>query len=481
MTRIRAFYKKHESGLNLLILTAVSIWLYRGSLNVFFIADDTDWILIAKPPVDLSFFLRRTGLAAFRPVINFLFFLQYTLFGLQYPLYHLANIFFHCFNTALVYILLLHFFKDKRCVFLSALFFAVTYSHHQAVIWIGAIVDEVCAFFYLSSVLFFLKFYGSRSRLFFIVSLLMYGLALGAKETAVTLPLALLLLDFFMLRGRPQTVLKHSAPYFLMTVLYFLSMKFLFHDFSSRIFSRTGDYAVGFHALPTALSCLVQLFHPLAGTGFPSAPDAAQWAFALPFVFPIVFLLVAIFVRLSATGQRDMFTLFTASLAVTVVTLIPVSFFHSMMRFGSFTRFRYLYIPSAFFSLALACYFTVVFQCWKKMFHVEKVFVALVFGFLLIINIPAHKVIIEEYTVVSGEQKRIIEKAADFTSGSQERANKLYLAGFPFMFKYIYEPHMKNALKLYTKKNWDVFWISPGGGLLQDRQSGLLLFPENLR
>lgn len=474
--------KNAEDIFFLFTLTVVIVLLFYKSLNIFFIADDTDWIIIARQPLDSSFLLRRTGLAVFRPVINALFFLQHKAFGLDFRLYHLTNIVFHCLNTFLVYFLLLHFLKEKKCVFLGALFFAVTYSHHQAVIWIGAIVDEVCAFFYLLSVLLFLRFHRTKGAGYFAASLLMYVFALGAKEVVLTLPLALLLLEYFLLKARAQECLKHVSAYLVLTVLYLSAMKILFSDFSSRVFSGTSDYALGLHFLPNTLSCLVQLLYPLLGTGAAPAQAVFPGVLTVPGALLLllsVFLLVL--ARFSATGDREAGKLFITGVALTAVTIVPASFFHSMMRFGSFTRFRYLYLPSAVFSIALASLFVIVFKKKNQMFFIEKVFVSFFMGYVFIVNVPAHEKIIKEYTIVGDEQKRIIETALQYSSGQGQRENNLFLVGYPFSFKYIYEPHMRNALDLYTKKSWKVLWLRKEEFPSFANQKGLFLSPESMR
>ena len=63
--------------------------------------------------------------------------------------------------------------------------------------WMAARVDLICCFFYVISILLFLLYSDSGKRSFFILSVITFILALLTKELAITLPLILLLTEYF--------------------------------------------------------------------------------------------------------------------------------------------------------------------------------------------------------------------------------------------------------------------------------------------
>lgn len=63
--------------------------------------------------------------------------------------------------------------------------------------WMAARVDLICCFFYVATVLLFLLYHDSGKKLFFVLSLITFMLALLTKELAITLPIIVLLIGYF--------------------------------------------------------------------------------------------------------------------------------------------------------------------------------------------------------------------------------------------------------------------------------------------
>ncbi len=128
------------------------------------------------------------------PILSFA--LNYHFSGLDSGPLHLVNLFSHLANTALT----LAFFRALSGNIFIASFVALVFAVHpmnaEAVSWISARSSTFYTFFYLSSLLAYLRHRRSKTRNFFPwLSAGLFVLSLFSKVQAVTLPLILLLID----------------------------------------------------------------------------------------------------------------------------------------------------------------------------------------------------------------------------------------------------------------------------------------------
>lgn len=119
--------------------------------------------------------------------------------------YHLVSLIFHLLNGILVFLIARHIFSkllaDERSSRNYALFAAACFVAHpiqtESVTYISSRSELVSLFFYAIAFLIFIKL--PEEKIGFRYSLLITGvflLALGGKETAITLPAALILYDY---------------------------------------------------------------------------------------------------------------------------------------------------------------------------------------------------------------------------------------------------------------------------------------------
>ena len=96
----------------------------------------------------------------------------------------------------------------------TALLFGLHPVHVESVAWVAERKDLLCAFFVFLSLLSYLSYTSSASRFGYVLSLLMFIAALMSKPMAVTLPLVLLLCDFYPLRRirRPLAPVARHLP-----------------------------------------------------------------------------------------------------------------------------------------------------------------------------------------------------------------------------------------------------------------------------
>ncbi len=123
-----------------------------------------------------------------------------TLFGMRPAAFHLTNVFFHLLNAILLFFLLRAMTgAEWKSGFVAALF-ALHPMHVESVAWIAERKDVVSTFFMMATIIAWHR-YVQRPRLRrYLPVAACFALGLMAKPMLVTLPLLLLLLDFWPLK-----------------------------------------------------------------------------------------------------------------------------------------------------------------------------------------------------------------------------------------------------------------------------------------
>jgi len=247
----------------LVVIACVAFVIYSNSFHVPFALDDSHTIQNNEKIRDLSHFSSPAKFLGARAVVNFTFALNYRFGGLDVFGYHLVNILVHCVNGFMVYFLSLAILgrcstvpreapakkkkevskasiqrkkskdKGKRSkktdegkaetgnaaslpVYIIALFAALIFVAHplqtQAVTYIAQRYASLAAFFYLGSILFYIRartlsgdsnssLLNSHSLLLFALAFIFGILAFLSKQTAASLPLAVVLVEAICFGG----------------------------------------------------------------------------------------------------------------------------------------------------------------------------------------------------------------------------------------------------------------------------------------
>lgn len=121
------------------------------------------------------------------------------LFGLNPRGHHVVNVAFHAANSILLFILLSFMTGAVWRSALVAAFFAIHPLHVESVAWCAERKDVLSALFWMATLICY-AVYVKRSKLsLYFLSLFLFTLGLMAKPMLVTLPLVLLLLDYWPL------------------------------------------------------------------------------------------------------------------------------------------------------------------------------------------------------------------------------------------------------------------------------------------
>lgn len=124
---------------------------------------------------------------------------DYQLYGLDPKGFHLTNVLIHIANTLLLFFVLSRMTGAVwKSGFVAALF-AVHPLHVESVAWVAERKDVLSTFFWLVTIYAYVLYAKKPRARTYIAVVLAYGLGLLAKPMLVTLPLVLLLLDYWPL------------------------------------------------------------------------------------------------------------------------------------------------------------------------------------------------------------------------------------------------------------------------------------------
>ncbi len=128
------------------------------------------------------------------------------LFGMHAGAHLLENVAFHCVDSVLLYVLLVTMTGATwRSAWVAALF-ALHPLHVESVAWVSQRKDVLSTFFWLLATLAYVRYARRPSAARYLLVALPFGLGLLAKPMLVTLPLTLLLLDYWPLDRRERGV-----------------------------------------------------------------------------------------------------------------------------------------------------------------------------------------------------------------------------------------------------------------------------------
>jgi len=291
---------------NIILISVVSIIVYSNSFNNSFQYDDAftivDNILIRHIESIPQYFAKavtsnppKFGKLLYRPLTMTSFTLNYKLGGLNVAGYHIVNVLFHAANAILVYLLIIALlsininneastgslpwqcpsvalpalpkFQRRRGVggssakadkkkyvennhsYTTALFISLLWATHpinsEAVNYIWQRADVMATFFYLLSVILFLRSLVSNRHILFLLSIGAYIMALMSKETSITLPLIIMLIDLFLVsKFKKDIFIKQFKKYhfmFIFVTLMYLLIRFFYQGIITEFASPTGE------------------------------------------------------------------------------------------------------------------------------------------------------------------------------------------------------------------------------------------------
>jgi protein O-mannosyl-transferase len=324
----------------IILIAALSIIAFAPALTADFVTWDDDKNFTNNPYYrglgwdQLTWMWSTTVMGHYIPLSWMTLGLDYEMWGMEPRGYHLTNVILHAAAAVALYFVTRRLLRIARpdapegrvqlVAVASALLFSVHPLRTESVAWVTERRDMLSLLLMLGSVMAYLRFSTQQSRRAWAASIALFAAALLSKATVVTLPLVLLILEWYPLgrlsrqslrEPRGKKVIIDLAPFFALSVAAgVLSIVVLNpppqFDLAGKV--AVSAYAVRFYLTkwlwPSGLSPL----HELPQNLDPLAP-----AFLISYVFTVA---IVIFALVVARRNRAI----AAILGATAVMILPL-------------------------------------------------------------------------------------------------------------------------------------------------------------
>ncbi|NLO91673.1 MAG: tetratricopeptide repeat protein [Elusimicrobia bacterium] len=321
-------------------------------LNARFVDWDENLYIINNPTIksftwdNIKRIFLKADLKLYTPLVTFSYALEYRFFGLDPMVFHGINLLLHIFNTLLVYCFAALLGLRARACFAAALLFGVHPMHVESVAWVPERKDVLYAWFYLFSSCTYLLWAQTGEKKWYRIALVSFLFSLFSKPMAVTLPVVLLLLDYW--EGRKFTVrmLAEKIPFALFAGVFAGALAFF------NVTDPEKSYRVDW--LWMALLPLHNLFFYFKKLLWPSDLSAVYaCAGGLNVVAAYAVLSLSGLVALWRWGRQSRLAVFCTLYGL--ISVLPVL---QIMKFGPvIVADRYSYLPSLGLFIAAAVLF----------------------------------------------------------------------------------------------------------------------------
>ncbi len=151
------------------------------------------------------------------PVTWVSFMMDQTLFGAGAWGFHLTNTLLHGLNSILVLLVLFSLTRSFWPSLIAALIFAAHPLHVESVAWVSERKDVLYAFFFLAAIWAHGQYAKTLGNIWTVSVLILGSVAMAAKPMAITLPVILLLMDYWPLNRfslKTWSLIKEKIPLF---------------------------------------------------------------------------------------------------------------------------------------------------------------------------------------------------------------------------------------------------------------------------
>ncbi len=206
--------------LHILLLVALAVTVYQGTLDAPFVFDDNIDIVLndrihAHTPRDLLAALLPPYVSE-RPLANLTFAVNYYFDGLKVAGYHWTNIVIHCLNGILLYAFIatlpqavigLRYRRSALMIaFLATAVWLLNPVQTQAVTYVVQRMTSLATLFYLLALWLFVLYRTQRlaGRTTFVGIAMCFVLGMASKQIVITMPLAIWLVDSVLFSRSPR-------------------------------------------------------------------------------------------------------------------------------------------------------------------------------------------------------------------------------------------------------------------------------------
>jgi tetratricopeptide (TPR) repeat protein len=345
-----------------LVLVGISIALYANSLTGSFVEDDylrwqsDGWVAGRPFSETLGGLFTPSNWLLYRPIPYTLHAMDRAIWGLNPVGFHITNLVLHATVVILVYTVVASMVRTTLIAALASLLFASHPVHSGSVSFIAGRTDVAMVLFFMLAVLFYIRFRHSRGFVkwsMYFLSSMAFVAALLSKETAIALPLVLLIYEMCIFRPR-RRLRRWSKIVFPLAPAVVISLLYLGFNLLTRSGALAGLGRIGLW--PQVLTCVRSFYHYMHMLFFPvriSPSPAMAWStsFLQPNAAPALGVVLVTLAVMVLAYRRSRILSF--GLGWMMVSLLPVSNLLALSDQPLMSD-RYLYLPSVGFCLALS-------------------------------------------------------------------------------------------------------------------------------
>jgi len=389
-------FGKLPARIGMLLVVAATYFLYAPVTAFSFVYDDI-FQIVQNPRIDSwnslpsyltqHFWAHVPGTPAnlYRPLVLVWFLINNAVFSHEASGWHLTTLLVHLLVTSLVFLLARRLLTNAWTAIAVAALFALHPIHVESVAWVSAVTEPLCAAWFLTAIIFYLKYReNSGQKAWLFASIGCYVAALLTKETAVALPVLLLVYERFDRTSRIREHGRRILPYFVTLAAYLIVRWRILHGLGHRVSTVSPHDA--FLTLPWVMCFyLRKLFWP-GGMSPLYDIDYVQSISSFHFLAPAI-LLIGVTITFAWTTWRYKLRNLAFAIACFALTLAPAfAAFVAAPKYEGISD-RYLYLPSVGICLLAGLMIQEAgTHPWAKKFAYAMVWLAVVAGLVAVRN-----------------------------------------------------------------------------------------------
>jgi len=229
--------KKYDKLLPLICLVAITIIVYLPCLSAYFVNWDDEIGLVDNSSLaefskqwswDAVWHLFKAANGNYIPLVTFTyaiekFFFAQDIFNSAF-IFHLDNLLLHLGATVCVFYLFLRLDVKRTGAFIGALLFGIHPMHVESVAWVTERKDVLYGLFFLLSLLAYVNYVkkDKNKTTWYIIAWLLAVCSCFAKAQAVSIPLCMVILDFYLGRKwySPKVLILEKLPGWLLSSIF---------------------------------------------------------------------------------------------------------------------------------------------------------------------------------------------------------------------------------------------------------------------
>ena len=206
----------------------VAVVYYGRYRREFFMLDDFFYL---DNVITGGFGTVMLGCSSLRIISNTSWLPLHAIGGLDPLVYNIFSLLMHILNGVALFILIRELARDDRLAFLAGIIFSLTAAGCDAVFWKSANSTLLSFFFYISSLICYVRYRREGLGLYYRLSVAVFVIAMFCKEESASLPLVLVFIEsvYFQEARDYKKSLRAAAPYIAIVLLYLVLGRLVFN------------------------------------------------------------------------------------------------------------------------------------------------------------------------------------------------------------------------------------------------------------